>query len=114
MRHLERVWLRAAAAAAAAGSVRDAGRERARARTRFVLSAKKRTCYYYERQTDLKPKGYFFLNGCSVAPCKDAALERKHVRAARARAIGVGGGVGASARHQRCFHDLKPPPCFSR
>ena len=46
---------------------------------RFVLSSKKRTCYYYERQTDLKPKGYFFLNGCTVAPCKDVALERKHV-----------------------------------
>lgn len=44
----------------------------------FVLSAKKRTCYYYERQTDLKPKGYFFLSGCSVSKCQDESIERKH------------------------------------
>jgi hypothetical protein len=43
-----------------------------------VLSAKKRTCYYYERATDLKPKGYFFLSGCSVSACQDASIERKH------------------------------------
>lgn len=43
-----------------------------------MLSSKKRTCYYYERATDLKPKGYFFLSGCSVQACQDASIERKH------------------------------------
>ena len=44
----------------------------------FVLSAKKRTIYYYGLQTDEKPKGYFFTNGCTVGPCQDAAIEKKH------------------------------------
>mmetsp|Transcript_2 Transcript_2/g.11 ORF Transcript_2/g.11 Transcript_2/m.11 type:complete len:648 (-) Transcript_2:29-1972(-) len=44
----------------------------------FVLSAKKRTCYYYSDVMDERPKGYFFINGCTVGTCEDASIEKKH------------------------------------